>query len=712
MSIPIITTKLYIPAPRTDSVPRPRLTGRLNKGLYRKATLISAPAGYGKTTLVCEWLAGCGRPVAWLSLEEEDQELTRFLTYMICSLQTLKGNIGEGVLTVLQNPPYPPTESILTALLNELAALPTPFLLILDDYHTAKSKPVEDAIRFLLEHLPVQMHLVMTTREDPGIPLARMRAQDQLTELRAADLKFTLSESEDFLNRIRGLNLSKDQIVSLESRTEGWVAGMHLAAVSIQGAQDADGRVPSFAGHHPFVLDYLVEEVLQQQPDAVQTFLLRTSILDRLCGPLCDAVVLDPAICGKTTLLDLERNNLFIVPLDNERRWFRYHHLFVELLRRRLRESFNASHIEELHRRASEWYEHNGFEIEAFRHAVECQDIDRSARLLEGNGIPLHLRGAAGISLSWLESLPTKELDARPALWVMYGSVLLLAGKLTGVEQKLRAAETALADTEQDLNVRNLIGLIAATRATLASLVLTGHSEGAERTLQTFEVDMQSTAQSDKTDALVGRIAPVNHGWRGGNHDVETVIVQSRRAQAYLRPDNIPVRTAAAWMLGVALQRLGAYADAREAYHEVITNSLSMRHELMAVMALIGLGQIEEAEERISSAAECYQEALRLGGDLPHPALHEAKLGLERVHHNGVKNSSLIEPLSQREMEVLELIAKGLSNKEIGEKLFLALDTVKGYNRRIFEKLQVHRRTEAIARAAALNLLPDTPKSH
>ncbi len=712
MSIPIITTKLYIPTPRTDSVARPGLTGRLNKGLYRKATLISAPAGYGKTSLVCEWLAGCGRPAAWLSLEEGDQELTRFLTYMICSLQTLKANIGEGVLTVLQNPPYPPTESILTALLNELAALPTPFLLILDDYHAAKSKQVEDTIRFLLDHLPVQMHLVMTTREDPGIPLARMRAQDQLTELRAADLKFTLSESEDFLNRIRGLNLSKDQIVSLEAHTEGWVAGMHLAAISIQGAHDADGHIPSFAGHHPFVLDYLVEEVLQQQPDAVQDFLLRTSILDRLCGPLCDAVVLDPAICGKTALLELERRNLFIVPLDHERRWFRYHHLFVELLRRRLRESFDESHITELHKRASEWYEHNGLEIEAFRHAVECQDIDRSARQLEGNGMPLHLRGAAGISLRWLESLPAVELDARPALWVMYGSVLLLAGRLTGVEQKLRAAENALAGTEQDVNVRDLTGLIAATRATLASLALTGHSEGAERTLQTFEADMQRTGQSDKTDELVGRIAPVNHEGISGNDGVETVIVQSRRAQAYLRPDNIPVRTAVAWMLGVAYQRRGAYPDAREAYHEVITNSLNMKHELMAVMALIGLGQIEEAEHRTRSATECYQEALRLGGDLPLPALHEAKLGLERLHHNGRKSSSMIEPLSQREMEVLELIAKGLSNKEIGQKLFLALDTVKGYNRRIFEKLQVQRRTEAIARARELDLLPNTSQSH
>ncbi|NIK79234.1 LuxR family maltose regulon positive regulatory protein [Paenibacillus castaneae] len=711
MSASIMITKLYIPTPRPKAVLRPRLTERLNKGFYRKLTLISAPAGYGKTTLVCEWLADCGWPAAWLSLEEGDNELTRFLTCMISSLQTLEENIGEGVLAVLQTPQLPPIESILTALLNEIAAISTPFILVLDDYHATNSKPVDDAMCFLLDHLPAQMHLVMTTREDPSIPLARLRVRDQLTELRAADMRFTLSESEDFLNRIMGLNLSMDIIASLESRTEGWVAGLQLAAISIQGDHDADRLIQSFTGSHHFVLDYLVEEVLQRQPEAVQTFLLRTSILDRLRGSLCDDVMLDPAVSGKKTLMDLERKNLFVVPLDNERRWYRYHHLFADLLRKRLRESPDGSNIEELHKRASNWYENNGFEIEAFRHAVESHDIERTARLLEGKGMPLHLRGAAGISLNWLESLPSAELDARPALWVIYGSALLIAGKLTGVEHKLRAAEVALADAEQDVSVRDLIGLIAATRATLASLVLTGNPDGAERKLQAAEAAMQNTGQVDKTDELVGLIAPTSDVCIRGNQGIENIIVQSRRALSYLRPDNIPVRTAAAWMLGVACQRRGVHSAASEAYNEVVSNSLMMGHQLMAVMAMIGLGQIEEAENRTSSAAECFQEALRLGGDLPLTALREAQLGLERVRKNGIK-SNLIEPLSQREIEVLELIAKGLSNKEIGEKLFLALDTVKGHNRRIFEKLQVQRRTEAIARAGELNLFSNTRKPH
>lgn len=711
MSTPIMVTKFYIPASRPKTVLRPRLSERLSKGLYRKFTLISAPAGYGKTTLVCEWLTDCDRPAAWLSLDEGDNELIHFLTCIISSLQTIEANIGKGVLAALQAPQLPPIEPILTVLLNEIAAVPTPFILVLDDYHAVNSKPIDDAVFFLLDHLPAQMHLVMTTREDPSIPLARLRVRDQMTEMRVADLRFTLSESEHFLNRIMGLDLSLEKIASLESRTEGWVAGLQLAAISIQGEHDADRIMQSFTGNHHFVLDYLVEEVLQRQPEAVQTFLLQTSILDRLCGSLCDDVVLDPAVSSKTTLMDLERKNLFVIPLDNERKWYRYHHLFADLLRKRLQVSLDGSGIAELHKRASDWYENNEFEMEAFRHAVESDDIDRTARLLEGKGMPLHLRGASGISLNWLGTLPIAELDARPALWVMYGSALLIAGKLTGVEHKLLAAEAALSGAVQDVRVRDLIGLIAATRATLASLVLTGNPDGAERKLQVAEAGMQNRGLEDKTDELVGLIAPASDVEISGNREIEKVIVQSRRALAYLRPDNIPVRTAAAWMLGVACQRRGDYTSAREAYNEVITNCLMMGHQLMAVMAMIGQGQIDEAENRTGSAEERYQEALRLGGDLPLPAIREAQVGLERVRKREMK-SSLVEPLSQREIEVLELIAKGLSNREIGEKLFLALDTVKGHNRRIFEKLQVQRRTEAIARARELNLFPNGRKPH
>ncbi|HRA68283.1 MAG TPA: AAA family ATPase, partial [Caldilinea sp.] len=291
--MPTLVTKLYIPPLRPKVVPRTHLIEQLNEGLHRKLTLISAPAGFGKTTLVSEWIAGCKQSVAWLSLDKGDNDPTRFLTYLVAALQTIATDIGGGVLNVLQSPQPPSTESILTTLLNEIVAIPDKFILVLDDYHVIDSKPIDNALAFLLEHLPAQMHLVIATREDPHLPLARLRARGQLTELRAADLRFTPAEAAEFLNQVMGLNLSAEDIAALETRTEGWIAGLQLAALSMQGHQDVSSFIKSFTGSHHFVLDYLMEEVLNQQPESVQRFLLQTSILERLCGPLCDAVLRD-----------------------------------------------------------------------------------------------------------------------------------------------------------------------------------------------------------------------------------------------------------------------------------------------------------------------------------------------------------------------------------------------------------------------------------
>src|SRR5262245_55907345 len=263
MSTPILATKLYPPTPRPKVVFRSRLIERLNEGLRRKLTLISAPAGFGKTTLVSEWVAGCERPVAWLSLDEGDNDPTRFLAYLIAALRTVASNLGEGVLGVLKSPQAPPAESILTALLNEIATVPDNFTLVLDDYHVINARPVDNALSFLLERLPPQMRLVIATREDPDLPLARLRVGSHLTELRVLDLRFTPSEAAEFLNQVMGLSLSAENIAALETRTEGWVAGLQLAAISMQGHQDADSFIKSFTGSHHFVMDYLVEEVLQ-----------------------------------------------------------------------------------------------------------------------------------------------------------------------------------------------------------------------------------------------------------------------------------------------------------------------------------------------------------------------------------------------------------------------------------------------------------------
>jgi LuxR family transcriptional regulator, maltose regulon positive regulatory protein len=592
-STPILATKLYVPPPRPRAVLRLRLTGHLNGGLNGKLTLVSAPAGFGKTTLLGEWVAGCERPVAWLSMDEEDNDPTRFLAYFVAALQTIAPDIGEGVLGVLQSPQPPPIESILTALLNEIDTVPDDFVLVLDDYHVIDGSAVEEALSFVLEHLPPGMHLVIATREDPQLPLARLRARGQLSEVRADDLRFTLDEAAEFLNEAMGLSLSKEDIAALETRTEGWIAGLQLAALSMRGLADATSFIKSFTGTHHFVLDYLVEEVLGQQSESVQTFLLRTSILERLCGPLCDAVVSDPSASGQETLEYLERANLFLVPLDDERRWYRYHHLFAELLRQRLHQSAASSmgdevrDVAELHIRASRWYEDNGWEIEAFQHAAAANDVERAARLVEGEGMPLIFRGAVAPVLTWLESLPTTELDARPSLRVIYASSLLFVSQTTGVEEKLQAAEAALQGAAPDEKTRDLIGHIAAIRATLAVI----------------------------------------------QQDVETIIAQSRRALEYLHPDNLPVRTATTWTLGNAYQLRGDRAAASQAYSEAIAISEAIGHSIITVMATTGLGNVQEAENQLHLAAQTYRRVLQLAGDPPLPVACEAHLALARISY-------------------------------------------------------------------------------
>jgi LuxR family maltose regulon positive regulatory protein len=425
------------------------LNERLNEGLLasRKLTLISAPAGFGKTTLISEWVAGCGQPVAWLSLDEGDNDPTSFLAYLVAALQTIAANIGNGVLAILQSPQPPSIESILTTLLNEITTIPDHFVLVLEDYHVIDSKPVDEAFTFLLTHLPPQMHLVITTREDPQLPLARLRARGQLTELRATDLRFTPSEAAEFLNQLMGLNLSEEDIAALDKRTEGWIAGLQLAALSMQGHQDATSFIQAFTGSHHFVLDYLVEEVLGQQSESIQTFLLRTSILDRMCGALCDAVLGSPSASGQETLEYLERTNLFTVPLDNERRWYRYHHLFGELLRKRLGQSLVPGETAGLHIQASEWYEQNGFPSDAIHHAFAVKDFERVAKIAELEWPVMHA-GAQSIKwLGWMKNLPEEIIRVRPVLCVNCAWAFLNAGELEAAEAKMQDAEYWLEPT-------------------------------------------------------------------------------------------------------------------------------------------------------------------------------------------------------------------------------------------------------------------------
>jgi LuxR family transcriptional regulator, maltose regulon positive regulatory protein len=604
LSTLLLTTKLYIPPTRPEIVPRPRLIERLDEGLSRKLTVVSAPAGFGKTTLVTEWLdnvrvaareeAQSENKIAWLSLDEGDKDPTRFLTYFIAALNRAAGDqsaLGEGTLKMLQAPQLPPPEVVLTPLINEMTTMPDRIILVLDDYHVIDAQPINDTLTFLLENLPSQIHLVIATREDPHLPLARLRSQDQLTELRASDLRFTSTEAAEFLNQVMGLDLSAEDIAALETRTEGWIAGLQLAAISLRGKADTTKLIKSFSGSHRLVLDYLIEEVLNQQPESVQTFLLQTALLNRLTGSLCDA--LTGQNNGQQTLEYLEQANLFLVPLDEERCWYRYHHLFADLLRQRLRQRIattgedESSGVAEIHKRASIWYEENGLGIEAFQHAVAARDVDRAANLVEGDGLPVHIRSVVTDIVHWLESLPTATLDARPSLWIKHARMLLAAGQNEGVEEKLQAAETALQGAESDEKTRDLIGCIAANRATIATSM----------------------------------------------YQIDTIIVQARRALEYLHPDNLSYRGATGWKLGWAYLNQGDRAAARLAYTEAVETTKASRDIFNHILAVIGLGKVQEAENQLYLAAESYQSTLQLFGDQPQPIACESHIGLARIHY-------------------------------------------------------------------------------
>lgn len=592
MSETILTTKLYLPPPQSGVVGRGRLDERLDEGLRCKLTLISAPAGFGKTTALSVWAAQSDWPVAWLSLDEGDRDPSRFLAYLISALQTVLGNVGQRMLSALQSPQRPSTEALLTALLNEISVVPDDFLLVLDDYHVVDSRSVDDALAFLIEHLPPQMHLVIATREDPRLPLARLRGRGQLTELRAADLRFTAAEASMFLAQTMGLDLSAADIAALDMRTEGWIVGLQLAAISMRGLDDTAGFIASFTGSHRFVLDYLVEEVLQRQPESVQSFLLRTSILDRLSGPLCDAMLRDTGGTGDEMLHVLERANLFIVPLDHDRRWYRYHHLFAELLRQRLQQADSAfdGRVAELHERASDWFEGQGLEIEAFQHAIAANDIERAERLIRGNGTPLFVRSSPAPVLAWFESLPKAVLDRRPSLWVMFASAVAVVGQFSRIEALLQGAEAAIDGLDPADRVRNDIGQIAAIRALAAVLA-----------------------------ADPGQL--------------ETILVQSRRALEYLDRDNLTIRTSTIWRMGLAYQYQGDRAAALRAYRDAIEASEASGNTHVKILATTSLGRMQEFDNQLDLAAASYRHVVQMVGDPPGPVACEAYAGLARISY-------------------------------------------------------------------------------
>jgi len=470
--IELLSTKLFIPRPRKNLVPRPRLVERLNAGLDGKLTLIAAPAGFGKTTLLSEWIPQSPCCVTWLSLDEADNDSTRFWTYFITSLQGLQPDFGKGALALLRSPQALPISSILTTLINEITTFPDMFALVLDDYHVIEAQQIHESLVFLIEHLPANMHLVMTTRVDPPLPLARLRARDQLTEFRAKDLRFTTDETESFLNQELGERFTAEEVTVLVERTEGWVAGLQIAALSMHGREDISGFVQAFSGGHRHILGYLADEVLNQRPKGTLHFLLQTSILDRLCGPLCDAVT--GGSDGQAILENLAQANLFISPLDDEGKWYRYHHLFAEVLQLRLKQT-DADLISGLHGRAREWLENNELSQEAVRHAIAGGDFARAAHLVERQLSANWLNGEIKTLQGWLSAIPVSSWRAHPRLWLVKAWIAMTVGDLVEGDTNLKAAEEALGLLDEEL-ASKLRPEVLAFRASHASLVQGPHA--------------------------------------------------------------------------------------------------------------------------------------------------------------------------------------------------------------------------------------------
>ena len=595
MSTPILATKLYLPPPRPKAVLRPHLIERLDEGLHGKLTLISASAGFGKTTLVSEWLANCARAAAWLSLDEADSDLTRFLTYLVAALQTIAPNVGEGMLAALQSPQPPPTEAMLTALLNDIATIPHNFILVLDDYHVVDATAVDQALAFLLDHLPPQMHLVITTREDPQLPLARLRARGQMTEVRATDLRFTHAEAAGFLHQVMGLKLAAEEVAALEMRTEGWVAGLQLAALSMRGREDAPQFVKAFAGDNRYIVDYLVEEVLQRQPERVRSFLLQTSILDRLSGALCDAVT---GQHDSIAMLDaLERGNLFVVPLDDQRHWFRYHHLFADVLATRARQEQPAQ-VPILHQRASEWYAANGFPADAIRHALAAKDFARAAALVELAWPAMEGRFQTTTWLHWAKALPDELVRTRPVLSTAYGWAFLNGGELEAAEPHLRAAERWLESSAQER----------------AEMVVVDEMQ--------FSVlpATIATARTYQAQARGDLLASVKYGQRA---------LDLLPQEDYLR------RGPAAALLGLAYWTSGDLEAAFRALTDAMVGFLKAGNLNFAISVTYGLGDIRTVQGRLHDAIKSYTDALQIALAQGEPLLRgtaDLYLGLSELY--------------------------------------------------------------------------------
>jgi LuxR family maltose regulon positive regulatory protein len=617
MPTQLLTSKLYIPPLRSTLVPRPRLIQVLNEGLQMKKrlTLVSAPAGFGKTTLMVDWLKQIDVPVAWLSLDEADNDLSRFLAYLAAAFQQVDEEMGASLISGVQSSQLPAIEMILTGLLNEIARRADSLILVLEDYHLLTEAAVLQVMGFLLDHQPQQLHLVLTTREDPDLPLARLRARDQLNEIRARDLRFTQAEVDIFLRGVMGLALSERDVAVLEGRTEGWVVGLQLAGLSMQKQADLKSFIADFSGSHRHILDYLTDEVLQHQPEDVRTFLLQTAILDRLSGPLCDA--LTQRMDSGRLLAHLEAANLFLIPLDEERRWYRYHHLFSDLLRNQLTRS-NPELIPELHRRASRWYEQNGDIQAAIDHALQDTDLTQAAHLIQQHAMAKLYQGEVTMVVGWFDKLPESTLESAPILCIYKAWALVVMQRSTRRDEVERALQDADQALDQVSAGEALRDLVAGHKASIQAFLL-------------------------RPATLIGK-------------KPEKLIALSRRAQQLLPEQERAVRSVNALNIGYAHLQLADLGAAELAYQQALEDGLAGGNLYAAIYGPINLAvsallaaRLKEALDLCETYIERFNQILAGQNFPPIGALYILKGSILLEYNRLAESGSIL-------MEGLDLI--------------------------------------------------------
>ncbi|HZD71992.1 MAG TPA: tetratricopeptide repeat protein, partial [Actinomycetes bacterium] len=586
----LLATKLYVPGPQPGLVARPRLVERLEEGLVRGLVLVCAPAGFGKSSLLADWARRGGRPVAWLSLDQGDNDPARFWRHVVAALDRARPGLAEQVASLL-GPPAPRSfEGLVTALINQLAAQPGEVVLVLDDYHLVEAQVVHALLGFLLEHRPPGLRLVLASRADPPLGLARLRARGQLGELRDGELRFTAEEAAGLLGGAVGAELPEAAVAVLAARTEGWVAGLQLAGLSLRGQADVAGFVASFSGSHRFVLDYLAEEVLERQPEELREFLLATSVLERLSGPLCDAVT--GRSDGQAMLERVERANLFLVALDAVRGWWRYHQLFADLLRVRLRQQL-PERVPVLHRAAAAWSEAHGLADDAVRHALAAGDAVWAARLVERYADELLLHSEGVTVARWLAALPDELVGSRPRLLLAQARLALLGDRVEGVDGLLDAAERAFAqaaDESFEPSLGRAASLLANVPATMA-------------------LDRAYLAEL-----------------RG---DAERALALAWRARAEIGEDEWMLACNASGYLGVAQWLRGRLVAAERLLSSTIAQWLRAGERQLLVRTCHHLGQVQRAQGRLDVALGTYRQALEVAAPAGQPALPSA--GMARV---------------------------------------------------------------------------------